>query len=48
MIEFQAASVGEFLRALLPTEPHFPFENWLFRGQADAAWGLVPSILREK
>jgi hypothetical protein len=48
MIQMKATSVREFLRALLPTEPHFPFRTWLFRGQADSRWGIIASIRRKK
>ncbi len=48
MIEMTAMNVREFLRAIVPTEPHFPFRTWSFRGQADATWGLLPSIRRKK
>ncbi|MBX3220878.1 MAG: FRG domain-containing protein [Labilithrix sp.] len=47
MLEIQTETVADFLRALLPTEPHFPFAGeWYFRGQSDHRWGLVPSIRR--
>lgn len=50
MQEINLSSVADFLRCLLPTGPHFPHgeRTWLFRGQSDAAWGLIPSIYREK
>lgn len=48
MLELHAASVPEFLRAILPTEAHFPAETWYFRGQGNADWGLVPSMRRAK
>jgi hypothetical protein len=35
------------MRKLLVTEPHFPTEEWYFRGQGDARWGLVPSSRRK-
>lgn len=47
MFEINVESVPEFLRAILPTEPHFPEGHWIFRGQGDARWGLIPSIRRE-
>jgi hypothetical protein len=46
MIVLQATSVREFMRAILPTEPHFAGTPTMFRGQADSAWGLVPSLWR--
>jgi hypothetical protein len=47
MLEIETETVADFLRALLPTEPHFPFAGeWYFRGQSDHRWGLVPSIRR--
>jgi hypothetical protein len=46
MLLIETDSVREFLRAILPTEAHFPAEVWIFRGQADDRWGLTPSIRR--
>lgn len=47
MLELKTESVADFLRALLPTERHFPYAgDWYFRGQSDHRWGLVPSIRR--
>jgi hypothetical protein len=46
VIEIKTRSVQEFMRAILPTEPHFAGRPTLFRGQADANWGLVPSLWR--
>lgn len=47
MLEIETETVADFLRALLPTEPHFPYAGeWYFRGQSDHRWGLVPSIRR--
>jgi hypothetical protein len=49
MLEIQAKSVAEFLRCLLPTEAHFVRgTRYYYRGQADAQWGLVPSIRRKE
>lgn len=48
MIEYEFDSVASFMRALLITEPHFLGLEWIFRGQGDAADGLVPSSRREK
>lgn len=47
MLEIHVDTVPQFLRAVLPTEPHFPAEHWVFRGQGDSRWGLVPSLRRE-
>jgi hypothetical protein len=47
MLDLKVDTVPEFLRAILPTEPHFAEAHWVFRGQGDANWGLVPSIRRE-
>jgi hypothetical protein len=49
MLEIKTQSVAEFLRSILPTEPHFNASGvtWVFRGQGDVRWGLVPSIRRE-
>ena len=45
--ERAAASAKEFWDLLSPVEPLFPAPcKLLYRGQADAAWGLEPSILR--
>jgi hypothetical protein len=46
VLRIETASVREFLRAILPTEPHFARPPITFRGQADAGWGLVPSLWR--
>ncbi len=46
MLDLELSSVSEFLRSILPTEPHFPAESCYFRGQGNAAWGLVPSLRR--
>jgi hypothetical protein len=46
MLRLVAASVPEFMRAILPTEPHFAGPPITFRGQAHARWGLVPSLWR--
>src|SRR5688572_25905537 len=48
MLELSLESVPEFLRAVLPTEAHFPAQTWYFRGQGNASWGLVPTMRREK
>jgi len=48
MLELTLRSVPEFLRAILPTEAHFPAQTWYFRGQGNAGWGLVPTMRREK
>jgi hypothetical protein len=43
------ASAEEFVNALRGTAPHWnggQRDRWLFRGQRDARWGLVPSALR--
>lgn len=48
MLDIHVDTVPEFLRAVLPTEPHFSADHWVFRGQGDATWGLVPSIRRER
>jgi hypothetical protein len=48
MLEINVDTVSEFLRSVLPTEPHFSDAHWVFRGQGDATWGLVPSIRREE
>jgi len=48
MLLLETTSVRDFLRAILPTEAHFPANSWTFRGQADACWGLTPSIRRQK
>jgi hypothetical protein len=50
MLEIKTQSVAEFFRAILPTEPHFNATGvtWVFRGQGDLRWGLVPSIRRER
>jgi hypothetical protein len=45
-----AASAEEFVSALRGTAPHWnggQRDRWLFRGQRDARWGLVPSALRQ-
>lgn len=45
-----AASAEEFVNALRGTAPHWnggQRDRWLFRGQRDARWGLVPSALRQ-
>lgn len=47
MLRLEAKSVPEFLRAILPTEGHFAGRPKSFRGQADARWGLVPSLWRK-
>lgn len=47
MIKMHAERVPDFMRALQPTERHFPYRTWLFRGQADVRWGLVASIRRK-
>jgi FRG domain len=39
----------QFLGALSPTSKwfeHYEFPDWIFRGQADARWRLVPSAFR--
>lgn len=36
------------MRAIVPTEPHFGGPPVLFRGHADASWGLTPSLWRAK
>lgn len=46
MIEIDATTVPEFFRLLLPTEAHLCADDYIFRGQADAKWPLVPSIRR--
>ncbi len=46
MLDLELSSVPEFLRSILPTEPHFPAQACYFRGQGNAAWGLVPSLRR--
>jgi len=46
MIQIDTATVPEFFRSLLPTEPHFCSYDCIFRGQADASWPLVLSIRR--
>lgn len=47
MLDLRVESVADFLRAILPTEAHFPGGgSWYFRGQGNAAWGLVPSMRR--
>jgi hypothetical protein len=48
MIDIATATVSDFMRALLVTEPRFPAKDWYFRGQKDVRWGLVPSSRREK
>src|SRR5579872_3578336 len=48
MIVLNAKTTREFLRAILPTEPHFPERTWYFRGQADGKWPLIASIRRKK
>jgi len=45
-------SAEEFLRALLPTglfgsEHRITSQSWLFRGQGDATWPLLPKAFRE-
>lgn len=49
MLVINLDTVRDFLRAVLPTEKHFPAaaDAWLFRGQGDASWGLIPSLWRE-
>ena len=46
MIELHTSTIRDFMRAILPTEPHFPYATWYFRGQSDAKWGLLPSFRR--
>jgi hypothetical protein len=46
MLRIETTSVREFMRAILPTEPHFAGPPITFRGQADARWGLIPSLWR--
>lgn len=48
MRHIKTSTVRDFLRAILPTEAHFPPKSWIFRGQADSRWGLVPSLRRER
>jgi hypothetical protein len=48
MIEIATATISDFMRSLLVTEPHFSGGDWFFRGQADVRWGLVPSSRRWK
>jgi hypothetical protein len=46
MLQILTTSVPEFMRAILPTEPHFAGPPITFRGQANARWGLIPSLWR--
>ena len=46
MIEIRSETVPDFFRFLLPTEPHFCADNYIFRGQSQASWALIPSIRR--
>lgn len=48
MLRIVASSVPEFMRAILPTEPHFAGPPTSFRGQADAGWGLTPALWRKR
>lgn len=47
--EIVCSTADELLAALSPVSEYFkPFDHgdWVFRGQADAAWGLSPSAFR--
>jgi FRG domain len=46
MIRLVAKSTREFWQALSPVEPHLGAQPITFRGQANATWGLVPSLWR--
>jgi hypothetical protein len=48
MLRIVASSVPEFMRAILPTEPHFAGPPTSFRGQADSGWGLTPALWRKR
>jgi hypothetical protein len=48
MLRIVASSVPEFMRAILPTEPHFAGPPTSFRGQADSRWGLTPALWRRR
>jgi hypothetical protein len=45
-----ATSAEEFIRMLSPSEEHWcnsgGLKCWIFRGQADATWGLTPAVMR--
>jgi hypothetical protein len=48
--EIKCSSAPELIAALLPTSDYFKgarHGDWIFRGQANADWGLVPSAFRE-
>lgn len=52
MQEVEAKTAKEFIDLLRPTNPGWLsnqalYSNWGFRGQGDAAWGLLPSAWRE-
>ena len=47
IMEFKAARANEFWQLLSPEKLLFPFPSEvLYRGQADATWHLVPSLMR--
>lgn len=46
---FEFEKPEDFLGSLMPFGPqflHYPRTQWVFRGQANADWGLLPSALR--
>lgn len=47
IVEIAASSAAAFWELLSPEKPLFPPPSqFLYRGQADASWGLEPPILR--
>ena len=48
--EIDCGSVDEFLNLLLPTNVFWQDQQfkWIFRGQADSIWELIPTLFRKK
>ena len=47
--EIRCHSADDFLKHLLPTHPFWQEmqQKWIFRGQADANWKLIPTLFRK-
>ena len=46
-VTIRCATAREFLDNLDLTHPRWSRQNWIFRGQNDARWELIPSLFRD-
>ena len=46
-VTIKCETAREFLDNLDLTHPKWSRQNWIFRGQNDARWELIPSLFRD-